>query len=53
MSEITKSVLMYWALKYPNCSIVMSHQFLDGSAGKQCGFVPNMSNSTTVYINKN
>lgn len=40
MDAITKAALEVLIQTYPNSIIRLTHQFLDGSDGHPCGFVP-------------
>jgi hypothetical protein len=50
MDEITKSLLMKLSEQHPQSAIHLPRQFLDGSMGKSCGFVPNNYNGSTVRV---
>lgn len=53
MDEITKGWINELSSKYPQCAIVISHQFLDGSNRHECGFVPNDFNGALLYFELN
>lgn len=50
MDAITKGWIDWWSKQYPNSSITLSHQFLDGTDKHECGFVPNNHDSSSVYV---
>jgi hypothetical protein len=50
MDEITKSALLSAAEVSPNKAVRFTHQFLDGADGKECGFVPNTWDGSSVKI---
>lgn len=50
MDAITKEVLEVLAARNPGASVRLSHQFLDGTDGSECGFVPNDWSGHTVRL---
>ena len=50
LDEITKGVLNALAARHPRKSIHLTHQFLDGTAGNPCGFVPNDFDGTAIFV---
>lgn len=50
LDGMTKMFLESLAAMYPRKSIQLSHQFLDGTEGNACGFVPNDYDGSTVII---
>lgn len=50
LDEITKGILNAMAVHHPRKAINLKHQFLDGTNGNPCGFVPNDFDGGTVCI---
>jgi hypothetical protein len=50
LDAITKDVLASLATIYPGKAVRLTHQFLDGTDGNHCGFVPNNFDGSTVCI---
>lgn len=48
MDGITREALSTLALRHPRMAISLTHQFLDGSDGSGCGYVPNDCEGATV-----
>lgn len=50
MDAITKQALEIIATANPGCAVRFTHQFLDGTEGRECGFVPNDCNGKCVEV---
>lgn len=50
MDEITKGWLFDLSGKHPKAAITLSHQFLDGEAKHECGFVPGDFDGSLLYF---
>lgn len=50
MDEITRLALKILSRRFPKKAVCLTHQFLDGTEGKPCGFVPNDWDGTTAKI---
>lgn len=48
MDEVTRAALESASERHPCVAITFTHQFLDGTEGRACGFVPNDWDGTTV-----
>lgn len=51
MDEVTGEFIQRLSEQNLGRAIRLSHQFLDGTDGKECGFVPNDFNGETVVVN--
>lgn len=50
MDAITHSLINALSNQYPHRSITLTHQFLDGTNGNQCGFVPNEWGGDSIIV---
>lgn len=50
LDQVTKTAIETMARRFPRASIRFTHQFLDGTDGKECGFVPNDWDGSSVLV---
>jgi len=50
MDEITKSALAAASAAHPGAAIRFTHQFLDGTEGRECGYVPHDADEAAVTV---
>lgn len=48
MDELTDSTFKLLNVMFPRAKLRLTHQFLDGKEGQECGFVPNDWDGQTV-----